>query len=111
MLRGNAFLLQLVSQIVADTEPVAVHGLAGTIVLWHRACLHSVGANYSNTLRQAVLYDFPAASSAPLTTSSNTDEQQAVDDEMWSNATLDKGGDGGRTQLFCFRASVQPSRC
>ena len=34
-----ARIAALVEQIVADTEPVAVHGPAGTIVLWHRATL------------------------------------------------------------------------
>ncbi len=56
----------LIQSITEDTEPVAVHGDAGTIVFWHRACLHSVGANYSGVLRQAIICDFPAASAAPL---------------------------------------------
>jgi len=56
----------LIQTITEDTEPVAVHGDAGTVVFWHRACLHSVGANYSGVIRQAIIYDFPAASAAPL---------------------------------------------
>lgn len=56
----------LIQSITEDTEPVAVHGAAGTVVFWHRACLHSVGANYSDVIRQAIICDFPAATAAPL---------------------------------------------
>ena len=63
---AKAQLDALVQSITEDTEPVAVHGDAGTVVFWHRACLHSVGANYSGVLRQAIICDFPAASAAPL---------------------------------------------
>lgn len=56
----------LIQSITEDTEPVAVYGDAGTVVFWHRACLHSVGANYSGVLRQAIICDFPAATAAPL---------------------------------------------
>lgn len=49
-------LSALIRQIVSDTKPVAVCGPAGTIVLWHRACMHSVGANYSAVIRKAIIY-------------------------------------------------------
>eukprot|EP01050_Picozoa_sp_SAG11_P018202 SAG11_NODE_2713_length_3052_cov_7.309854_2_plen_445_part_00 len=49
---------ELVVAIAADTEPVDCYGPAGTVVLMHRATAHKVAENYSDVLRQAVLYDF-----------------------------------------------------
>ena len=85
-----ARIAALVEQIVADTEPVAVHGPAGTIVLWHRATLHSVGANYSDTIRQAIIYDFPAATAAPILLDEDGETTNVPDDDD----ALEKGGDG-----------------
>jgi hypothetical protein len=49
---------ELVAAIEADTEPVDCHGPAGTVVFMHRTTAHKVAENYSDVLRQAVLYDF-----------------------------------------------------
>lgn len=48
----------LTKAIEADTEPVDCHGPAGTVVFWHRCTAHKVAKNYSDGIRQAVIYDF-----------------------------------------------------
>jgi hypothetical protein len=87
---AKARAASLVKRIVADTAPVAVHGAAGTIVIWHRATLHSVGANYSGTIRQAIIYDFPAVTAAPLLVSEDGETLNVPDDDD----KLESGGDG-----------------
>ena len=47
---------ELTDSIKADTEPIDCFGPAGTIVLWHARTAHRVAANYSDTIRQAVIY-------------------------------------------------------
>ena len=46
------------SEIMADTEPVDCWGETGDVVLWHHRLAHMASHNYSDTIRQAVLYDF-----------------------------------------------------
>jgi len=41
-----------------DTPPVECHGKAGDIVFWHHRLGHMAGHNYSDRIRQAVLYDY-----------------------------------------------------
>lgn len=44
--------------VMADTPPVDCHGKEGDVVLWHHRLAHMAGHNYSDVIRQAVLYDF-----------------------------------------------------
>lgn len=45
-------------EVMADTQPVDCHGKEGDVVLWHHRLAHMAGHNYSDVIRQAVLYDF-----------------------------------------------------
>jgi hypothetical protein len=85
-----------------------VHGKAGTVVFWHRACLHSVGANYSDTIRQAIIYDFPSASAAPLLLDDDNETANLPDDDDG----LEQGGDGaagpGWMEMW---SDVRDTRC
>ena len=56
-------LAALVAEIDADTEPVDCCGPEGTVVLWHRATMHTVAANYTEppAIRQGIIYDFLSA--------------------------------------------------
>ena len=54
---------ELVAAIKVDTEPVDCYGPAGTCVFMHRATAHTVQENYSDVLRQSVLYDFDCSTS------------------------------------------------
>ena len=53
---GHGRLRSLVEAIAADTEPVDCHGPCGTVVFWHRCTAHKVAENYTDTIRQAVIY-------------------------------------------------------
>ena len=77
-------LRKLATQICADTNPVCCYGAAGTIVLWHRNCMHSVGANYSDVIRQAIIFDVLPACAAPLPAkTANADPALAVQMKPW----------------------------
>ena len=47
-----------IEAIMEDTPPVDCYGKAGDVVLWHHRLAHMAGHNYSDVIRQAVLYDF-----------------------------------------------------
>ena len=57
ILHSPGYLTEL-DQVMADTEPVDCWGERGDIVLWHHRLAHMAGHNYSDVMRQAVLYDF-----------------------------------------------------
>ena len=57
IIHSEAYLEEL-EQIMQDTTPVDCHGETGDVVLWHHRLVHMAGQNYSNVIRQAVLYDF-----------------------------------------------------
>ncbi len=57
IIHSQAYLDEL-QAIVEDTPPVDCWGSAGDVVLWHHRTAHMAGHNYSNVIRQAVLYDF-----------------------------------------------------
>ncbi len=44
--------------LLEDTTPTDCWGNAGDVVLWHHRLAHMAGHNYSDVMRQAVLYDF-----------------------------------------------------
>jgi hypothetical protein len=44
--------------IMADTPAVDCWGKVGDVILWHHRTAHMAGHNYSNVIRQAILYDF-----------------------------------------------------
>ena len=43
---------------MADTPAVDCWGKAGDVILWHHRTAHMAGHNYSDVIRQAILYDF-----------------------------------------------------
>ncbi len=47
-----------ITKIMEDTLPVDCWGSKGDVVLWHHRLAHMAGHNYSEKIRQAVLYDF-----------------------------------------------------
>lgn len=47
-----------IARVLDDTPAVDCWGSAGDVVLWHHRLAHMAGHNYSDTIRQAVLYDF-----------------------------------------------------
>lgn len=47
-----------IARVLADTPAVDCWGEAGDVVLWHHRLAHMAGHNYSDVIRQAVLYDF-----------------------------------------------------
>ena len=47
-----------IKKIMEDTVPVDCWGSEGDIVLWHHRLAHMAGHNYSDKIRQAILYDF-----------------------------------------------------
>ena len=47
-----------IKRINDDTTAVDCWGNEGDVVLWHHRTAHMAGHNYSNKIRQAVLYDF-----------------------------------------------------
>ena len=67
-----------IDAVLADTNPVDCYGDAGDVVFWHHRTAHMAGHNYSEVIRQAVLYDF-----------SKTDLDQArlktPAENMWSD--------------------------
>ncbi len=68
--------LQEVEAIMADTPPVDCWGEAGDVVFWHHRLAHMAGHNYSNVIRQAVLYDFTR-------TDLDTCRMDAPQENMW----------------------------
>ncbi len=46
------------AKVMSDTNPVDCWGETGDVVLWHHRLAHMASHNYSDTIRQAVLYDF-----------------------------------------------------
>lgn len=44
--------------MMEDTAPVDCHGGEGDVILWHHRLAHMAGHNYSDVIRQAVLYDY-----------------------------------------------------
>ena len=57
IIHSAAYLAEL-ERIMADTEPVDCWGERGDVVFWHHRLAHMAGRNYSDVMRQAVLYDF-----------------------------------------------------
>ena len=47
-----------ITKILKDTKPVDCWGSIGDVVLFHHRIAHMAGHNYTNKIRQAVLYDF-----------------------------------------------------
>ena len=47
-----------IKAVMQDTAPVDCWGKQGDVVLWHHRLAHMAGHNYSETIREAVLYDF-----------------------------------------------------
>ena len=47
-----------ITKILKDTKPVDCWGSIGDVVLFHHRVAHMAGHNYTNKIRQAVLYDF-----------------------------------------------------
>ena len=47
-----------IQAIMDDTQAVDCWGKRGDVVIWHHRLAHMAGHNYSNVIRQAVLYDF-----------------------------------------------------
>jgi len=47
-----------IEQLMQDTQAVDCYGAMGDVVFWHHRTAHMAGHNYSNIIRQAVLYDF-----------------------------------------------------
>ena len=45
-------------KVMEDTLPIDCWGSEGDVVLWHHRLAHMAGHNYSDKIRQAVLYDF-----------------------------------------------------
>ena len=64
------------AKVMADTKPVDCSGKTGDVVLWHHRLAHMAGHNYSNAIRQAVLYDFTRKDL-------DTCRMDAPQDEMW----------------------------
>lgn len=68
--------LDQIQALEADTQAVDCHGSIGDVVFWHHRTAHMAGHNYSDVIRQAVLFDF-----------SKTDLDEArtrpPEDDMW----------------------------
>ena len=47
-----------IDALLGDTQAVDCHGRAGDVVFWHHRTAHMAGHNYTDVIRQAVLYDF-----------------------------------------------------
>ncbi len=47
-----------IKKVFEEIEPVDCWGEEGDVVLWHHRLAHMAGHNYSDKIRQAVLYDF-----------------------------------------------------
>jgi hypothetical protein len=50
--------LKTIDELLDDTQAVDCYGSAGDVVFWHHRTAHMAGHNYSDVIRQAVLYDF-----------------------------------------------------
>ena len=59
-----------------ESDPVDCYGKAGDIVFWHHRLGHMAGHNYSDRIRQAVLYDFRRRDLADI-------EDEPPSQDMW----------------------------
>lgn len=50
--------MEEIKAVMTDIEPVDCWGKEGDVILWHHRLAHMAGHNYSDVIRQAVLYDF-----------------------------------------------------
>lgn len=50
--------LEEIDALMKDTKAIDCYGSAGDVVFWHHRLAHMAGHNYSDVIRQAVLYDF-----------------------------------------------------
>lgn len=50
--------LDELERLQADTQAVDCYGRCGDVVFWHHRLAHMAGHNYTDVMRQAVLYDF-----------------------------------------------------
>ena len=57
IMHSQSYLAEL-SRLQADTHAVDCHGRCGDVVFWHHRLAHMAGHNYTDVIRQAVLYDF-----------------------------------------------------
>ena len=71
-------------EVMADTQPVDCHGKEGDVVLWHHRLAHMAGHNYSDVIRQAVLYDFTR-------TDLDTCRMDPPQENMWRDWAEDVG--------------------
>ena len=65
-----------IKSILHDTPAVDCWGAEGTIIFWHHRLAHMAGHNYTNKIRQAVLYDFSR-------TDLDTCRLDPPQDDMW----------------------------
>ena len=64
------------ARVMADTRPIDCWGKTGDVILWHHRLAHMASPNYSNAIRQAVLYDFTRKDL-------DTCRMDAPQEEMW----------------------------
>lgn len=57
LIQSEAYMKEI-KAVMEDTEPVDCCGEEGDVILWHHRLAHMAGHNYSDVIRQAVLYDF-----------------------------------------------------
>lgn len=90
----SAEYLAELERLQADTEAVDCWGKCGDVVLWHHRTAHMAGHNYSDQIRQAVLYDF-------TTTDLDKNRLDPPQENMWRDWSAEvQGNNGGYSEAF-----------
>ena len=78
-----------IKAVLEDIKPVDCWGEEGDVVLWHHRLAHMAGHNYSEQIRQAVLYDFSR-------TDLDTIRMDPPQDDMWRDWSIELRNAGSR---------------